>query len=363
MTRGIPFLWIFGILVLCSPQGKSEQGEAFSPFVGGPDAYNQKLDQEIRRLRTEARTNPLWQLSDGSLTDVAPNPGDARWFVDMDGNRTQVGGPDLIPTQMRRAQQLEQYHIPYTNQGLLEKRDIILFGLNVGARLNGNAELKETTFLANPYWKQLEWKGATPSGIRVVQEFVWRMLGFGGKQEPMAPKDIFVMACKSLVVITTESGLGSGVVIDASGRIATSQHVVADAKRVRCRLIDGKSLSNPRLYSSDEATDTVGIQVDEEGLSAVVFADPSTVHVGDKAFALGHPKGEVATFSDGIISGIRKKDDVVFFQFTCPISPGNSGGPLLNERGELLGIVAGFLKDAQNANFAVNAWVLRRLLQ
>lgn len=137
-------------------------------------------------------------------------------------------------------------------------------------------------------------------------------------------------------------GLGSGFIIDKSGRIVTNNHVIEDADEIMVELSDGRKLK-AELVGRDEKTDLAVIKVDAKGdLPTVAFGDSDTARVGEWIVALGNPFGVGQTATAGIVSahhrniGAGPYDD--FLQLDAPINRGNSGGPTVNLRGEVIGV-------------------------
>jgi len=136
--------------------------------------------------------------------------------------------------------------------------------------------------------------------------------------------------------------LGSGFIIDKSGRIVTNNHVVEGADEITVELSDGRKLK-AELIGRDEKTDLALIKVDAKGdLPTVAFGDSDTARVGEWIVALGNPFGVGQTATAGIISahhrniGAGPYDD--FLQLDAPINRGNSGGPTVNLKGEVIGV-------------------------
>lgn len=137
--------------------------------------------------------------------------------------------------------------------------------------------------------------------------------------------------------------LGSGVIIDAkNGYIITNHHVIEHAEEITVTLRDGRKLS-AEVVGADPATDVAVIQVKVDGLTAVKLADSDKLRVGDFVVAIGNPFGLGQTVTSGIVSalgrsglGIEGYED--FIQTDASINVGNSGGALVNLRGELVGI-------------------------
>lgn len=190
---------------------------------------------------------------------------------------------------------------------------------------------------------------------------------------------IYSKFAKTVVYIGnyTNSGVGSGFLIDTPGIILTNWHVIDQADEVAVWLLPSGSVPSEKdlfedvkpLFGSIIATnkkeDLAIVKVGNfpKNISPVNIGSLKDVNVGDKVFAIGHPEGLPWTFSEGIINQIRKKKDwkypgseykhlATVIQTQTPINPGNSGGPLFSETGNLIGINT--LKGpGENINFAV----------
>jgi S1-C subfamily serine protease len=147
--------------------------------------------------------------------------------------------------------------------------------------------------------------------------------------------------------------------------LLTNHHVVKSAAAGEIKLSDGSKGRIESVVSQDEPADLAL-------LSAVVFSSNSltplpladtTPRVGATVYAIGSPKGYANSLSSGIVSGFREiKPGITWLQTTAPISPGSSGGPLLNLSGEVVGVTTIIRRDAQNLNFAVPVSEIRRFL-
>ncbi|WP_298234434.1 DegQ family serine endoprotease [uncultured Azohydromonas sp.] len=137
-------------------------------------------------------------------------------------------------------------------------------------------------------------------------------------------------------------GIGSGFVIDAEGHILTNAHVVADAEEVTVRLADSKREYKARVVGSDTLTDVALLKVDAEGLPVAPIGQSAQLQPGEWVAAIGSPFGFANTITAGIVSATQRSlpDEtyVPFIQTDVAVNPGNSGGPLLNMRGEVVGI-------------------------
>jgi Trypsin-like peptidase domain len=183
-----------------------------------------------------------------------------------------------------------------------------------------------------------------------------------GRVLSLTPAEITRRATPSVVQIRARGRIGSGFVVAADGRIATSLHVVEDADRIVVVLADGRSFTRVLAVAHDEAHDLVVLAIDAEDLPALPLAD-ERVEVGERVVAIGHPQGLENTVSDGLVSAVREQVGGDVLQISAPISPGSSGGPLLNDRGEVVGVTSSTNRLGQNLNFAAPADQLRPLLR
>ena len=156
---------------------------------------------------------------------------------------------------------------------------------------------------------------------------------------------------------TPRRGAGSGFIIDADGSILTNHHVVDRAARITVKLSDGRTM-RARLIGSDPDTDIALIKVDgETGLPVAPLGDSSTLRMGEWVCAIGNPLGYEHTVTVGVVSFLgRKLFDMSldnYIQTDAAINFGNSGGPLLNARGEVIGINAAISSRASSIGFAV----------
>ncbi|OGK76725.1 MAG: hypothetical protein A2X52_04715 [Candidatus Rokubacteria bacterium GWC2_70_16] len=135
---------------------------------------------------------------------------------------------------------------------------------------------------------------------------------------------------------------GSGFVIRQDGYIVTNAHVVADAERIQVRLADGRRF-DARLIGQDNRVDLALIKIEATGLPVAALGDSNRLRVGEFVLALGHPFGLEQTVSFGIVSRKGAPLQVAapgfdFIQTDAAVNPGNSGGPLVNMAGEVVGV-------------------------
>jgi serine protease Do len=152
-------------------------------------------------------------------------------------------------------------------------------------------------------------------------------------------------------------GTGTGFIIDEQGLILTNHHVIEGAERLTVKLADGRSL-RASVVGSDPDTDIALIRVDAPGkLPAAVLGDSNHLRVGEWVVAIGNPLAYEHTVTVGVVSFIGRKlfDSSLdnYIQTDAAISFGNSGGPLINTRGEVIGINSAVSRQASNIGFAV----------
>lgn len=160
--------------------------------------------------------------------------------------------------------------------------------------------------------------------------------------------------------------MGSGVVVSENGHIVTNLHVVSGAGTVEVHLSDGRSLP-ARFVGSDAPSDIAILKIEAEGLRPIAFGDSDAVHVGQMVFAVGNPLGLEETVTQGIISakGRRALSEAAneFFQTDAAINQGNSGGPLLDIKGEIIGINNSIASQGQGIGFAIPSNTVRRVFE
>ncbi|MDO5090066.1 MAG: DegQ family serine endoprotease [Cardiobacteriaceae bacterium] len=136
-------------------------------------------------------------------------------------------------------------------------------------------------------------------------------------------------------------GAGSGFIIDGNGYILTNAHVVDNASTVTVRLIDNREYQ-AEVIGVDERTDVALVKIDAKELPVATLGDSDTVQVGDWVLAIGSPFGFSHTATKGIVSALGRSlpegTYVPFIQTDAAVNPGNSGGPLFNSKGEVIGI-------------------------
>ncbi len=156
--------------------------------------------------------------------------------------------------------------------------------------------------------------------------------------------------------------LGSGFVV-ADETVATNLHVIEGAAGGFLKLVGvPKKYTIRGTVGVDRGHDLALLSVPGMHAPIVPLGSSQQASVGDEVYAIGNPEGLEGTISQGIVSGIRGTGSDTLLQITAPISPGSSGGPVVNLRGEVIGLAVATLKIGQNLNFAVPSMYLSQLL-
>jgi len=164
----------------------------------------------------------------------------------------------------------------------------------------------------------------------------------------------------------TTIGLGSGFFV-RDGHIATNYHVIKGAAGGTAKLVGKQARFDIEGYIDiDKDRDIAVLKVTTLRAPALSLGNSDAVQVGETIYAVGNPRGLEGTFSQGNISSIRSEGNALargkILQITAPISPGSSGGPILNSKGKVIGISVGTRIDGQNLNFAIPVNYLKALL-
>ena len=156
--------------------------------------------------------------------------------------------------------------------------------------------------------------------------------------------------------------LGSGFFV-RDGAIASNLHVVEGASRGYAKIVGEKTKYNIEgITGIDPERDLVLVKISADRTRPLSLGNSDAVQVGDVVYAIGNPQGLEGTFSQGIISSIRQVGSDKLLQITAPISPGSSGGPVLNSKGNIIGVSVATFKGGQNLNFAIPSNYLKALL-
>jgi regulator of sirC expression with transglutaminase-like and TPR domain len=160
-----------------------------------------------------------------------------------------------------------------------------------------------------------------------------------------------------------EDGVGAGFIISEDGLVATSLHVIGEARPITVQLADGKRHEVTEVFASDRNFDLAIVRIAARKLPALQLGDSDSLKQGASVIALGNPLGLEHSVVRGVVSARREMDGVAMIQVAIPIEPGNSGGPLLDLKGHVHGILT--LKSAmtRNLGFAMPANLLKALLE
>jgi hypothetical protein len=168
------------------------------------------------------------------------------------------------------------------------------------------------------------------------------------------PAEIAARSTPSIVSIRTEDALGTGFVVREDGWIATNLHVIFGGEHVVVTLTDRREFPVVEILAANPAHDVALLRIDAKGLPPLALGQSSTLRPGDPIVAIGHPLGLEDTVSNGLISAVRTVEDgSMVLQISAPIAPGSSGGPIFNDRGEVVGIATAIIAGGQNLNFGV----------
>jgi serine protease Do len=180
---------------------------------------------------------------------------------------------------------------------------------------------------------------------------------------PLTVADIAARVLPSVVTIRTAQSLGTGFVVRSDGWIATNLHVIVGGPHVKVRLRDEREFDVVEVLAVSPEYDLALVRVEARGLHAVALGDSDAMRAGDPVVAIGNPMGLEDTVSNGLVSARRRMHGLEILQVSAPIAPGSSGGPLLDQRGEVIGIATAVLDAGQNLNFGVPARYLVPMLR
>ena len=168
-----------------------------------------------------------------------------------------------------------------------------------------------------------------------------------------------------------QNAQGSGVIVSKEGHILTNHHVIAGMEKIEVQLTDGRRVP-AQMIGTDEVTDIAVLKINAPNVVPLALGDSDAVRVGQMVFAVGNPFGLQETVTQGIISAKGRRafadSGVEFLQTDAAVNQGNSGGPLLNLRGEIIGINSAIFSTSREGawlgiSFAIPANVARRALE
>jgi len=174
----------------------------------------------------------------------------------------------------------------------------------------------------------------------------------------LTPEKLYQKVLPSVMTLEVESQcgekfVGSAVLALADDVAVTAWHVVADARTVWAIYADGQRVKVIGCIHQDASRDLALLKLEKPRFHRQATLCGELQAVAGRIYVVGTPKGYAFSISDGLISQIRTVDGFREYQLSCPISPGNSGSPIFNQRGEVIGIASWTKSDAQNMSFAI----------
>ncbi|MDD5669034.1 MAG: serine protease, partial [Candidatus Omnitrophica bacterium] len=185
----------------------------------------------------------------------------------------------------------------------------------------------------------------------------------------LTPSEISTRCAPAVVSIKTKKkngevlGIGSGFLVSSNGFIVTNMHVLESAYTAEIKI--GEVIFKDAYFvNAIPEADIALIKVEAENLPYLPIGNSDTLMNGQPLVVLGNPWGLDKSVSDGLVSAVRTKGDITLIQMTAPVSPGSSGGPVINEQGEAVGIttIASFF-ITQNLNFAIPINYIQKLIK
>ncbi len=182
-------------------------------------------------------------------------------------------------------------------------------------------------------------------------------------------EDVAIEARQAVVVISVagrngaREGLGSGVIIHPQGLVATNLHVIGEARPISVELSGGRSLPVESILATDQLRDLAILKVAATDLPFLPLADDREVRDGQAVVAIGNPLGLERSVVSGVLSGRREIEGRTMMQVAVPIERGNSGGPLLDRSGRVVGLLTLKSLQTQNLGFAVPSTALLPLVE
>jgi serine protease Do len=190
---------------------------------------------------------------------------------------------------------------------------------------------------------------------------------FAADDKPKTTEQLAASARKSVVMILASGrtgkpeGVGTGFVV-GDGLVATNMHVIGEARAIIVQTSDGKRYEATTVHATDRGADLAVIRIDVKDLPALELGDSDEVKQGREVVSLGNPRGLEYSVAGGVVSARRDIDGRSMIELRMPVEPGNSGGPLLDTRGRVQGVVT--LKSAvtENLGYAMPINALKPLL-
>jgi S1-C subfamily serine protease len=171
----------------------------------------------------------------------------------------------------------------------------------------------------------------------------------------------FVRHGSAVVFISSGDAFGSGFLVGKDGLIVTNAHVVKGRTAVKVVLSDGRTLDGRVLRRAPEGIDLALVRIAGHDLPTLTLAMRPDLRVGAWVASIGHGHGAIWSFNTGMISNIYSQGaEQPVFQTQIPLNPGNSGGPVIDRHGQVVGVVTAGIDSAQSINFAIRSEVVLR---
>ncbi|MCK9595668.1 trypsin-like peptidase domain-containing protein [Candidatus Pacearchaeota archaeon] len=171
-------------------------------------------------------------------------------------------------------------------------------------------------------------------------------------------------AIKSVVTIRTDISQGSGFIIASGGYVVTNAHVMEGAKAAGIITYDGKTHSVSKV-GENPTMDLVLLKIVSSDYGALSLADSDSIQVGEKVIAIGNPLGLQFSVSEGIVSAIHREGEngiTAYVQTDAALNPGNSGGPLINKEGKVIGMNNFKIGGSENIGFALESNYIKEIV-
>ncbi len=167
----------------------------------------------------------------------------------------------------------------------------------------------------------------------------------------------------SVVTVKAENRVGAGFIVSADGGVLSSAHLVGDADQVVLTMGD-KSEVTAAVEKKDDERDLALLRLDRVNLPVVRFAGSGALKPGTKVAAVGSPLGLEGSVTEGVISAVEREiNGKSYLQIDAALNEGNSGGPIIDDRGRVVGVATAVIKEAENVGFAIPSDVAIAFLQ
>ena len=269
----------------------------------------------------------------------------------------RVGAPLVVPPGQRGPGQADDPDVPAPPR---RRSRPLTRWIAVGLALVVGAALALATLTRAPSPRpltQADVSRAVGQGIAKAREDARRAPPDAAAAYDSALPSLVTISTRRTTGADTSEGTGAGVVVSRDGAILTALHVVDGATTIRVRFTDGTD-STATVADQDAATDVAVLHPDTLPQVVVPAVMGGGLRVGDAVFALGHPLGLRQSLSAGVVSALNRSvtvktgktlDDLI--QFDAAVNPGNSGGPLLDRDGHVVGIVTGLANPSEQSFF------------